>query len=315
MTDIDIKTILALCGVAILTVSANGNELTGCVAKQFVEYKTRGLIHCKFPPEFISVYWYDVDNSEAKPVLMYDRTTKTVTPEQGIPRINNCSTAGELCILQGIDSRDKLTCTVHGAKPSITLSWSVMIGNVKKAVHAHATIKPSTDWNVTFHSTGVLDLANVTTGGLNLFICSSKLEQIDHRKYSKVLVDMLQADVVNGKTYTDVFRERDKRVELRCSSGNTDNMYVWKKILSHSVELVSYGLDYDMIVAKRLQGRYEVKTDKTLYIDSAQIEDEGKFICISSDGINHYVTAMNLVVLGNLSKLYHNRPFDRLNAT
>ncbi|PIK54817.1 hypothetical protein BSL78_08246 [Apostichopus japonicus] len=295
--EMNIKAIIALCGVAILTVSVNGNELTGCVAKQFVEHKTRGLIHCKFPQDFNSVYWYDVDNSDAKPVLMYDRTTKTVTPEQGIPRIDNCSTTGELCILQGITSRDKLTCTVHGAKPWITLSWSVMIGNVEKALHAHAMIKPSTDWNVTFHSTAVLDLANVTTGGLNLFICSSKLEQIDHRKYSKVLVDMLQVDVVKDKTYIDVFRERDKRVELRCSSGKADNIYVWKKILSHTIELVSYGLDYDMVVAKRLQERYEVKADKTLYIDSAQVEDEGKFICISSDGINHYVAAMNLIVL------------------
>lgn len=226
-----------------------------------------------------------------------------MTPEQGFPRINNCSTMGELCVHQGIASGDKLTCTVHGAKPSVTLSWSVVLGNIETPLHAHATIKTSTDWNVTFHSTAVLDLANVTTGSLNLFICSSKLEQIDHRKYSKVLVDMLQADVVNSKTFKDVFRERDKRVVLRCSSGKADNMYVWKKVVSHSIELVSYGVDNDMIVAKRLQERYEVQTDKTLYIDSAQIEDEGKFICISSDGINHYVSAMKLVVLGNLSQL------------
>lgn len=55
----------------------SGNELTGCVAKQFLEYKTRGFIHCKFPQDFNSVYWYDVDNSDAKPILTYDRTTKT----------------------------------------------------------------------------------------------------------------------------------------------------------------------------------------------------------------------------------------------
>lgn len=111
---------------------------------------------------------------------------------------------------------------------------------------------------------------------------------------------MLQTDVVNDNTYKDVFRERDKRVELKCSSGIADYMHVWQKISSHSIELLSCGVEYDMIVAQRLQERYEVKTEKTLHIDSAQIEDEGKLICISSDGINHYVAAMNLVVLGSI---------------
>ncbi|PIK59940.1 hypothetical protein BSL78_03160 [Apostichopus japonicus] len=214
MTDMNIKTILALCGVAILTVSANGNELTGCVAKQFVEYKTRGLIHCNFPPEFISVYWYDVDNSEAKPVLMYDRTTKT---GEGFIR-------GEYDI----------------------------------------------------QSNGTLIIRNVS---------------MSHEKVFKVIC-FRPRELFNTYHIEVIVTVTPEQGIPRINNCST------------AVELVSYGLDYDMVVAKRLQGRYEVKTDKTLYIDSAQIEDEGKFICISSDGVNHYVAAVNLVVLVSPSPSY-----------
>ncbi|XP_071842898.1 uncharacterized protein [Apostichopus japonicus] len=340
--------LIGLLVVAVVIDAANEKELDGCVSEEFVEYKTRSSIHCKFSEDCKSLYWYDnADNSEDTPTLFYDWKTKsgegfasgefdiqsngnliitnvsleherkfkvvcilpndlfntyhvdvvvTVTPKDSFPHINNCSNDNEVCLINSDQTGGKLTCNVHGTRPASEIVWYLMVGNAERLISSNRTITPTTNANNTFRSSAVIDLLNIPKKKLHLFICSAKLQQLETWKSRKVLVDIYQENYVNDIVYSEVLRERGRRALLTCSYSNT-GIFVWRKIVHNSSQLVSYGANGDIKVWPALKEHYEVRRDGTIYIESTEIEDEGNFLCVSSDGIEDNINGVKLVVL------------------
>lgn len=226
--------------------------------------------------------------------------TFAVTPKDIFPHINNCSNDNEVCLINSDQTGGKLTCNVHGTRPASEIVWYSMVGNAEILISSNHTITPTTSVNNTFRSSAVIDLMNIPKKELHLFICSAKLQQLETWKSRKVLVDIYQENDVNDIVYSEVLREKGRRALLTCSHSNT-GIFVWRKIVHNSSQLVSYGANGDIKVWPALKEHYEVRRDGTIYIDSTEIEDEGNFLCVSSDGIEDNINGVKLIVLGNSS--------------
>lgn len=214
------------------------------------------------------------------------------------PRINNCSDTKEVCNIR-VPRSGNLTCSVNRAKPASQLEWFMVVDGMEKRIETLTSIIPDSNYG-TYHSSAVIVLSDVSATNLGLFVCSSRLKQFDNARSKKVLIDMLDETAVTTMPVLQLHREMGRRAELKCSS-KAANMFLWRKVLSNETQLISFSVLDDVYVATtQIADHYQMRRDGTLYIESSKIDDEGKFICLSSDGVESNVAIVELLILGKL---------------
>lgn len=154
--------------------------------------------------------------------------------------------------------------------------------------------------NGTFDSSAFIDIHNVSKGQLTHLICKSKLQQAVSWVLRDVIVDTLSKDVTGMLTFSSILSERGRTTELSCASEDNASMYVWRNADKNQIISSAVKKENGVLLVSKISERYEVKPDGTLYIGNIAIEDEGRFICVSSDGTTESATGTKLVVLGNL---------------
>lgn len=137
----------------------------------------------------------------------------------------------------------------------------MVVGNAERLISSNRTINPTANANNTFLSSAVIDLKNIPKKELHLFICSAKLQQLENWKSRNVLVDMYPKNNANEIVASEVLRERGQRALLTCSSSYT-GIFVWRKIVHNSIQLVSYGANGDIKVWPSLKEHYEVRLEE-----------------------------------------------------
>lgn len=234
------------------------------------------------------------DSPADKPVPQYVQVIVIAVPQPAYPVIENCTSSYGLCIKEA-DYQFDLICSVNYARPAVNVRWVERMHHGDENTTYQTSLRHENKLSTTISTLSViLNSTNI----LALFVCQVEcpLAIFEHTD-SKVLLQHEIKDTLLEPPVR-IYTRIHTRLTLACSEKHIV-IQVWKhsKSLNSRFNTFAYGVFFDGEFEDQSLKDIELEETGILIIPEFQMQHEGFYRCLFSDGISDEVTTFDVLAI------------------
>ncbi|KAJ8027211.1 NACHT, LRR and PYD domains-containing protein 7 [Holothuria leucospilota] len=236
--------------------------------------------------------------SQSDPQVRVDvRVVVIVTPTTPAPIILSCGgmSSAQNCLLD-VNETMTLVCSVKDSRPAVDLKWTRRAGDGD----AEISFKSETFSEGLYYTSHIA--TNVTFSdsfNLALFSCQANNPAgVLEKDESFILLKNANLNLAAFHHQTGKFVPRFSKLALVCTERKV-HAFVWKRIIPsrHVSENILYAIEIDNTTVTTLNDEFLLGGTNSLILPRIDINDEGMYACISTDGTVENVALYSVSVI------------------
>lgn len=194
-----------------------------------------------------------------------------------------------------IDTNGSLSCSFKVARPAVVIEWVQRYPQGDSLISTQE-VNITNNANGTYNTTADVHLVAKIDKQIAVFVCKATYPSSGWKREREILLDFSHGGSFSSEPISTTYMETRKRAELRC--GGSDHIIrIWKLVLTTG-ESETMGLRFgdSTEMTKNISG-IEITSEGSLIFSSPQIQHEGEYVCVYSDGIKDGLQKTAVVVL------------------
>ncbi|KAJ8035269.1 hypothetical protein HOLleu_22436 [Holothuria leucospilota] len=194
-----------------------------------------------------------------------------------------------------IDTNGSLSCSFKVARPAVVIEWVQRYPQGDSLISTQE-VNITNNANGTYNTKADVHVVAKIDKQIAVFVCKATYTSSGWKREREILLDFSHGVAFPSEPISTTYMETRKRAELRC--GGSDHIIrIWKLVqTTGDSETIGFRFGDSTEMTKNISV-IEITSEGSLIFSSPQIQHEGEYVCVYSDGIKDGLQKTAVVVL------------------